>query len=645
MFCKITGILFLIIFTAFDIYAGRFTGICEWLNINPSARSAAIGCAYYGIAQGAYSTLFNPAAPLFVESKEAIFNHGAMLSGTSYDTVAYIEPSEKMGALTGVLQYYTSGKIQKIRNGSIDGEFRNYDAILNMGYSVPAAASVGAGANLKTGISRLGGSTGFILGTDLGVCGKMTSDTLYGVSVYNLAIPVSYRSTSEYLPIYLSAGLSRNFYLEDKNFDLTFAAGAKYMGGNELKIGVGMEHTAYNQFTIRAGYDYSNFDNKLSNPANFSLGMGINVSNYILDYAWVPYGEMGYTHRIGIGYRQKMEYVRNMGKKQKVSIKATPHIYSPKLGKLKIRLNWEDAESISEWKIVIKNKTGLVKIINGKNAVNEVYWDGKSDDGEIILNGDCKLRLITHDENKRKIKSKKLKITIDATAPEFMVRYSTTYFSPDGDGLNDSLNISMQCADNYMMDCSKIKIYSATGMMVKEYISRNLSNIFIWDGRDVYDKALSGGEYFIISHAKDAAGNTTVSKKIKVFLDIDQKDLEGEKKINLKSQVLFDTGIRAIKPEGWAALNEAIEIINEYPNNLISIEGHTDSVGSDVVNKKLSLGRAQVVRDYMITKGIDPMRMWVVGWGEEKPIASNGKRAGRTANRRVEIIILKDKLE
>jgi OOP family OmpA-OmpF porin len=69
----------------------------------------------------------------------------------------------------------------------------------------------------------------------------------------------------------------------------------------------------------------------------------------------------------------------------------------------------------------------------------------------------------------------------------------------------------------------------------------------------------------------------------------------------------------------------------------VSVEGHTDAVGSDQYNQTLSNKRAQTVRDYLISQGIEPSRIEAVGFGETRPIESNDTEAGRAANRRVEV--------
>ena len=89
-------------------------------------------------------------------------------------------------------------------------------------------------------------------------------------------------------------------------------------------------------------------------------------------------------------------------------------------------------------------------------------------------------------------------------------------------------------------------------------------------------------------------------------------------------------------------LNEVVKLLQEYPDNNVLIEGHTDSRGSPAYNKKLSEERAQSVYEILVLKyGVDQKRLKAVGYGEGKPIADNRTDSSREQNRRVEIIILK----
>jgi len=105
--------------------------------------------------------------------------------------------------------------------------------------------------------------------------------------------------------------------------------------------------------------------------------------------------------------------------------------------------------------------------------------------------------------------------------------------------------------------------------------------------------------------------------------------------------ILFDTGKSSIKAESTSVMVDIIQILNEYPNAKFTVEGHTDSVGGATTNQKLSESRANSVRDFLIDKGIGSDRLSAVGYGEDKPIATNNNRAGRAQNRRVEINLVK----
>jgi len=105
--------------------------------------------------------------------------------------------------------------------------------------------------------------------------------------------------------------------------------------------------------------------------------------------------------------------------------------------------------------------------------------------------------------------------------------------------------------------------------------------------------------------------------------------------------IYFDFNKSTIKPESYAVLDEAAKILKENPSIRVEIQGHTDSVGSDEYNQKLSEARAAAVVSYFVVNHqIDTRRLVARGYGESMPIASNSSEAGRELNRRVEFVIL-----
>ncbi|VAV82666.1 OmpA domain protein [hydrothermal vent metagenome] len=106
--------------------------------------------------------------------------------------------------------------------------------------------------------------------------------------------------------------------------------------------------------------------------------------------------------------------------------------------------------------------------------------------------------------------------------------------------------------------------------------------------------------------------------------------------------ILFDTGKSSIKEQSEGVLKDIIAILKDYSKAKFAIEGHTDSVGSEASNMKLSDERAHSVMDYLVQNGIDSSRLTAKGYGESNPIAPNNTRAGRANNRRVEINLIKN---
>src|SRR5213083_990521 len=110
------------------------------------------------------------------------------------------------------------------------------------------------------------------------------------------------------------------------------------------------------------------------------------------------------------------------------------------------------------------------------------------------------------------------------------------------------------------------------------------------------------------------------------------------KKIELSADTYFDFDKATLKPEGKEKIEaEVVAPMKEHPNLRALVEGHTDSIGSDAYNQRLSERRADAVRDYMVSRGIGTQRITTKGWGKSKPIVSNKTKEGRARNRRVEI--------
>jgi len=111
-------------------------------------------------------------------------------------------------------------------------------------------------------------------------------------------------------------------------------------------------------------------------------------------------------------------------------------------------------------------------------------------------------------------------------------------------------------------------------------------------------------------------------------------------KVTFAADAFFDFDKATLKPDGKAKLDDLASKLNGLNLEVIIAVGHTDSVGSDAYNQKLSIRRAEAVKGYLVNKGVDAKRVYTEGKGEKQPVATNKTAAGRAQNRRVEIEVV-----
>ncbi len=170
-------------------------------------------------------------------------------------------------------------------------------------------------------------------------------------------------------------------------------------------------------------------------------------------------------------------------------------------------------------------------------------------------------------------------------------------------------------------------------------------------GNVVYDGDVKGSFEMKLLPGKYTAyftGNKILNKTEKfevkagkdVFLSVDAKEVNPDRTFDL-GIVNFETSKSVIKDESsYQVLDKLVDILKEYTDLTVEIAGHTDNVGDADANMKLSQSRANVCRDYVISKGIDGSRIKAVGYGQTKPIVENDTPENRAKNRRTEFKIV-----
>lgn len=109
--------------------------------------------------------------------------------------------------------------------------------------------------------------------------------------------------------------------------------------------------------------------------------------------------------------------------------------------------------------------------------------------------------------------------------------------------------------------------------------------------------------------------------------------------VHFDSDVLFAVDSSSLTAASKETLQQTASVLADFPKTAIIVQGHTDSSGSESHNQLLSERRAKAVLNYMVSRGVDPMRLHSLGYGESDPIASNDTALGRSKNRRVAIML------
>jgi OOP family OmpA-OmpF porin len=111
-------------------------------------------------------------------------------------------------------------------------------------------------------------------------------------------------------------------------------------------------------------------------------------------------------------------------------------------------------------------------------------------------------------------------------------------------------------------------------------------------------------------------------------------------KVTYAADAFFDFDKATLKPEAKEKLDDLVEKTKQINLEVIIAVGHTDSVGKDAYNQKLSVRRAESIKTYLVSKGMEANRVYTEGKGEKQPVASNKTAEGRAKNRRVEIEVV-----
>lgn len=306
-----------------------------------------------------------------------------------------------------------------------------------------------------------------------------------------------------------------------------------------------------------------------------------------------------------------------------------------------------------------------VRTYDSDLVLKSITWKGKDDSGYLVTDGIYNVSIRYEFDSGNVVTATISNIIVDSTPPTYSLNVTPTVFTPDDDGENDTLFISLKCNDQNTVAKWFMKIYKDDDDMDYNTPFKtfegfgDVDEVFEWDGYsdDGEDLVESVQDYSLVFGAMDALGNIVSDVEKDITVGVLVEETEDGLKIRISS-ITFDYNKATLSTDSKAILDKVIYIIRKIISDpekyglttsySIQITGHTDDTGTDAYNLTLSEKRAKTVYDYLIDKNINTAKLSYKGEGESKPykeitddLTDTKKTYYRSLNRRVEFFIKK----
>ncbi len=327
---------------------------------------------------------------------------------------------------------------------------------------------------------------------------------------------------------------------------------------------------------------------------------------------------------------------------------------------VEFQLRPEVTDGVESWEFAVLDSAGeAVMLHSGETSTvpETIAWSGTAPDGSINEGSYIGRLRVEYIKGNVGAAVSDTPVLLDMSPPDVNVRLSPLPFSPDGDGMNDTLNIQVRVEDPSGVKSWSAEILDPAGnrfLSLPQTRFRNGS--FVWDGKSATGELVqSASDYTVVVVAEDQLGNAGRSEFV---LPTDILVLRDGDRLRISiSSIYFRPftadylGVEAdVRERNVATLDRLAEILKRYPNHRIELEGHAVRVlwnqpGRWELEERdtllpLSRLRAEAVRTALVQRGIAPARMSTSGKGGYEPIVDHSDAANRWKNRRVEFYLL-----
>jgi len=267
------------------------------LGIGADARAAAMGESSCAAADDANALYWNPAGLALAGRREVFLTHMNRLVDVRFLNTALSFPWRTGVLGLGVFSLYTRDTRREALTGNVLGHFMDYNNYLVLSYAKRIKSGFHAGISMKFISNRLDDYKSGNTAIDAGMLYSLNEKIRLGLNVQNRALKISLTGEEETLFRNIKAGIA--FFPDER---MTAALDVNFPDDSAASLSIGGEYRIWKILALRAGYRHETEDNLLGSLYGFSAGFGIRFGRYQIDYAFTPYGDLGYTtHRAGFG--------------------------------------------------------------------------------------------------------------------------------------------------------------------------------------------------------------------------------------------------------------------------------------------------------------------------------------------------------
>ncbi len=395
----------------------------SFLRYEHSARVVGMGGAFVALADDGDAVYWNPAGLAFLSRRSFTFTHCHGFIDTRQEYLNAVWPFGHLGTLGVDFLYASVGKLNLYDDFGLKiGEMENYDAVLDGAWGYPLAEDLALGGGLKLYYSGLADSFASGVAFDAGVLAReIMPGFSVGSSLTNIGPGITYIEVSDPLPLTFRLGAAYSLPLVGwHGLTLTSELNRLLKQDDWLYLNNGAEYSYQGRYFLRGGYRLNRAKDKLS------LGAGVHLGDIRADYALLPFGHLGLTHRVSFGYDLPLKRPEPAPLPSPTPTAAptppplltidanTEKVLLIPTGVSYFHLSLSKGVALSTWELEIADENGQpVRTFSGSETPPPaLLWYGKSEHGKLVPSGFYSYRLRGEDALGREVESARKELII-----------------------------------------------------------------------------------------------------------------------------------------------------------------------------------------------------------------------------------------